>query len=248
MHEPIFKVLSERTAHVTTYSKGAIALVTDPRTQVHHINVLGAPRYRLDQPLAPDDGWSISPVMEADARVPTIVWNGEVACRNWLNQSDATDVSSEIGALSPGEYLILRSRRQPHTTPFVYFGNQRILTPSYARTIRDERPFYSYLIDASPDGRAASIRHAVGVAVLNYFGNSRAHGVLFFSDLDSAGPPVSSEPVQEILVLPLRGSLVVDNLSAFSVEEEGASRQRWADGQAWEFAAWLVEDDRLRRG
>ena len=42
--------------------------------------------------------------------------------------------------------------------------------------------------------------------------------------------------------------VVLDNLGTFSVEEEVVSRERWADSQAWQLAAWLVQDDRLLRG
>ncbi|MFO0604567.1 MAG: hypothetical protein U0324_15400 [Polyangiales bacterium] len=247
LNGPDIEILSELAARVVVQSKGAIALATDPRTLVHLIEVLGTPRYRLDQPPAPDDGWSISPVRENDVRVPPFSRDGATECSRWFGPAGAA-AEAVVGALPPGEYLLLKSRRRPHATPFVYFGNQRSVAPPYAKTIRDERPFYAYLIEAAANACVVHPRVAVGVSILNYFGNSRVQGTLFFSDLDSFDLPAPGDLDHTVLVLPLRGSLVLDNLGTFSVEEEVVSRERWADSQAWQLAAWLVQDDRLLRG
>jgi hypothetical protein len=245
MHEHFevkFKSLSRQLARLEMNRLASpFGLAVDPQKQVHHLGYREAPLFRLEQPFSPDDAWSMTP-LPGGRFVPAQQDVGQKldpAYLDWLHGSAVRRGREIPWLLPPGSYLLVRTAHPLNKVQSVMLGNEMVPATPNIRVLREQKPVYSCVLGAQLQEPPVLDHPLVGLAVLNYDGSSRRQGMLFFSSMGPAPRPMPAGQ-ELVLIVPLEGSLVLDNMGAFSAESELQSRQRWKETLAHEFAAWCT--------
>ena len=68
------------------------------------------------------------------------------------------------------------------------------------------------------------------------------HGTLFFQLANATSGSDDDSGRDLVLIIPMAGEMVIDNLAFFSAEGEQRALARWHGEQAEEFARWCVGD------
>ncbi len=230
---------SRARLHVLRHD-GPYGLVTSPR-QEHGLGVRLDPRFRVLQPFNPDDGWRFEP--REQARDVPDSWSPggdmEQDLARWARGSAAVRGLSVLTDLPRGRYLLLRCSRSPGAPEKVLMGNDLIPRPPNVRVLRQEEPIFAGIVGAAAGQPPCLDQPLLGLAVLNYVGSFSWQGLLFF-------PPAAHRPsgVQArgplLLVVPLDGELVLDNMAGFNPEWERTSLGRWRERYVPMFESWCA--------
>jgi hypothetical protein len=237
----VFTPLSPRIASlVVEASAGALGLTLDRRLQDHRLGLREAPAYRVAQPFSPDDGWVIAPqpngrLLDENGGTPTAL-TGYAA---WAAGSCALHGNSLIDQLPNGRYLVVRSPRRPIAAERVLLGNEFVEAPPNVQVLQDQPPVYACVIGAQSDSPPDLSQPLLGLAILNYVGESWMHGVVFFQL--SASGDVGGDGRDIVLVIPADGELVIDNLGLVSPDGGNGARSRWSDEVVGGFAQWCAD-------
>lgn len=236
-----FRATGPRTAEwAVSSAQPGLCLALDPSGS-HTFGVAGKPRYRLEQPMSPDDAYLVSADPRGDlaGALPLFVHGAEEPLSAWLGRRLDTASQRLLGALPSGRYALVRVARPAMQVEHILAGNEKIAAPRNAREIAYEPPFYAAVFGALPDAPPALGSLLVGVAMLRYAGSSLLDGAWLF---DLAGPDAASEIPGEILVvLPIESELVLDALLGFSAKDTAAARAQWTEERGAAFAAWLAQ-------
>ncbi|ATB39456.1 hypothetical protein CYFUS_004900 [Cystobacter fuscus] len=241
-----FESLSRQVARLDVNRlTSPFGLTVDPRTQIHHLGYHEAPLFRLEQPFSPDDAWGVEPLSsgrfvraqpEAGQKLPQ-------AYLDWLRGSAVSRGLEIPWSLPPGSYLLVRTARPLHKVQKVLLGNELVPATPNIRVLREQKPVYSCVVGARLQEPPVLDQPLIGLSVLNYDGSTRQQGMLFFSSVEAAphGLPAGQELV---LIVPLEGQLVFDNMGFFSAKGEVESRRRWKEELAHEFVTWCTDPSR----
>jgi hypothetical protein len=238
-----FKSLSRQVARLDVNRLNSpFGLTVDPRTQVHHLGYHEAPLYRLAQPFSPDDAWSVEPLtsgrfVRAQQEVGPKL---DQAYLDWLRGSGVCRGLEIPWLLPPGSYLMVRTDRPLNKVQSVLLGNEMVPATPNIRVLREQKPVYSCVFGAHPQVPPVLDQPLVGLAVLNYDGSTRRQGMWFFSCVETA-PRGTTAGQELVLMIPLEGQLVFDNMGFFSAESEAESRKRWKETLAHEFVTWCAD-------
>lgn len=245
MHENLkvkFKSLSRQLARLEVNRLASpFGLAVDPRKQIHHLGYHEAPLFRLEQPFSPDDAWSVTPILGgrfAPAQ-QDVGQKLDPAYLDWLRGSAVCRGLEIPWLLPPGNYLMVRTARPLNKAQRVMLGNEMVPATQNIRVLREQKPVYSCVFGAQRQAPPVLDHPLVGLAVLNYNGSTQMQGMLFFSTMEPAARPMPAGQ-ELVLIIPLDGALVLDNMGFFSAESELQSRQRWNETLAHEFAAWCT--------
>ena len=239
---PLLAPLSHLVAELTVPPRpSAFGLRTAGSPAVHEVGVHGAPRWKLRQPLSPDDAWELEtlPTGKLLSAKRTVPEELEWAYLTWAEGTRAESGAAVLWALPPGRYLLVRSGRALRAEPQVLLGNERVAAPANARVLIDERPFYGLALGHHPAAAPGTASPLLGVAVLNYVGSWTMSGVLFFDCVPRQGDAVAEPSGDLVLVVPAQGDLVIDALAEFSAKHSAQSMDDWARGGALRFAEAL---------
>jgi hypothetical protein len=228
-----FTALSDRVAELQVDGRDSefgLQLDTSP-WQRHRLGFRHAPLYELTQPLSPDDAWDVRPLAGGRLRARSNPGEAVRACVRWAATAATTTATAQrsarlLAALPAGRYVVVRSPRQPYGTDHVVLGNERVPSRPYFLALREEPPVYTYLVGT---GRGPWI----GTVVLDSVGSGREHEMFGFSFDETPGP--DREP---LLVIPVEGELVVDNMAAYGSEPH--ARVAWRDRWAESFVLWCA--------
>lgn len=242
-----FEVVSARIARLTiTEPASSFGLTLDRKLQNHQLGFRDLPLYRLEQPLSPDDAWEVVP--NPAGRLVEDAWRAELGndiekrYTAWAAGCRATYGLSLLGLLPAGTYLLVRSPRQPVEAARILLGNERVDARPSMRVLRDHRPVYALIAGPRPEAPPSLNQPLLGLVVLNYVGASWMHGVLFFQ---FAVPSVddAANNGDLLLIVPVEGEMIIDNMGFFSEADEKLSRERWRDDLSGGFAHWCAGDD-----
>jgi hypothetical protein len=209
---------------------------------VHDVGMYGAPRWRLRQPMSPDDAWDLETLpqgrlLPAGSPVPE---QFEWSYLTWADGSRAESGAAVLQALPPGRYLLVRSGLEPQPAPRVLLGNEWVPSPPNTRVLLDKRPFYAMLTGPDSGRPPVTVHPLVALIALNYVGDSHVHAALFF---DGATPEQTTAPAAAgdlVLVIPVTGELVVDTMAEFSAELSARAKATWRDTGARQLATVLA--------
>lgn len=239
-----FEVLSPRIARLTiSQPVSSFGLTVDPRLRKHQLGFRDGPLYELEQPFSPDDGWEIVP--RPLGRLVEELWiddphnDLEERCAAWASGSRATRGHGLLGLLPLGTYLLVRSPRRPIETGRILLGNKFVAARPSMRVLRDDKPVYALVTGPQPRSSPSLDQPLLGLVVLNYVGDSWMHGVLFFE----FAAPVADASVGDgelLLIIPVEGEMIFDNMGFFSAADEEVSRMRWRDEFSGGFARWCA--------
>ncbi|WP_394824460.1 hypothetical protein [Pendulispora albinea] len=212
---------------------------------VHDIGSYGAPRWRIRQPMAPDDGWELE-TLPSGGLLPArpVPEDFEWAYLTWAEGSRAEAGAAVLHALPPGRYLLVRSSLEPRRGASVLLGNERVPSPANTRVLVDAGSFYAMLVGPESDAPPRTTHPLVGLVALNYTGGPFVHGALFFdalareaSEENEAAPDA---PGDRVLVIPRTGELLIDALAEFSKDRTERDKSAWRDTRAHELARVLT--------
>ena len=192
-------------------------------------------RWRLRQPMSPDDGWEVETLPGGAPPLAPAPEGLEWAYLTWAEHSRAESGAEILAALPPGRYLLARSDREPQPADRVLLGNEWVPSRPNQRVLYDEPPFYGLVIGPDPDRPPATTAPLVGLVALNYTGGSAVHATLYFT-----GDPTEAATGDLVLVIPVTGELVVDAMAEFSAERSEQDRQAWRDTGAHALARLLT--------
>ncbi|WP_394834782.1 hypothetical protein LVJ94_50630 [Pendulispora rubella] len=218
----------------------AFGVHTSGIAPVHDVGSHGAPHWRFQQPMSPDDGWTMETLpggrlLSAGTLPESLEW----AYLQWAEGSRAESGAGVLQALPPGEYLLARSNLAPRRAPQVLLGNERVPSPANTLVLHDGQPFFAMLIGPDAAAPPRTTHPLIGLVALNYVGESHWTGALFFDTLAPEEPPTRDGDL--VLVIPRTGELVLDAMASFSTE---ARRTRdlatWRDTGAYQLAKVLT--------
>ncbi len=215
-------------------------LVVSPR-QEHGLGMRDAPRFRVVQPFDPDAGWRFEP-RTSGLDVPD-TWSPrdetERLLADWLAGTSATRGRSVFRALPRGRYRLVRCRRPVLAPAKVLMGNDLVPRPANVRVLRQEEPLFAGIVGAAASEPPCLDQPLVGLAVLNYVGAFSWQGLVFFPPAAHLSP--ATEPGGDlVLVIPLEGELVIDNLGGLNAEWERISLERWQERYVPLFQSWCT--------
>ncbi|HET9621861.1 MAG TPA: hypothetical protein VFP84_10860 [Kofleriaceae bacterium] len=240
-----FTTFTRHSTHVATWTvaqpEPGFGVAHAPGSQQYDLGFHGRPRYQLDQPYSPDDGWEITPLPAGTliTDMPHGDANG-VAAREYAMWSSGWGSSDDLALLErlpAATYTLVRCRRPLANPAQVLLGNERIATRPYFRVLNPDPPVYSLIIGADSTSAPTGPGPLLGFAILNYVGDSWMHGLLFFQYTASRTAAASDD---RLLIIPTDGELVVDNMSAFSAEGELRSKAQWQAQTSMQFARWCA--------
>jgi hypothetical protein len=211
----------------------------------HELGSYGSPRWRLTSAdVAPDEGWELQTLPDgslvaADDPVPE---EFEWAYLRWAEGTRAESGIAVLLALPPGRYLLVQSALKPRRTDRVLLGNGYEDSPPNAAQLLHGQQFYAVIVGAHPDRPPATNRPLVGFVVVNYTGQSRPSGALFFDCVDSSSYDSTPDEAADdlMLVVPVTGELVVDAMARFSAAASAQDLERWRQTGARQLADALT--------
>lgn len=234
-----FRAMSAKIARLTvTRASGSFGLMTDAKTQVHQLGYRAGPLYRLGQPYSPDDAWTLD-VIPSGKTFQESDGGGAHPWTTWLAGSAVLRGSRLLQELPRGEYLLVRSARPLQHLDRVLLGNELVPAPPNMCVLRQDKPVYSCVVGPRKAEPPRIDHPLVGLSVLNYTGSTQMQGVLFFSFLEPGSAPEGKDMV---LVIPVSGGLVFDNMGFFSSKNEEESRRRWRDELSLQFGDWCADE------
>lgn len=209
---------------------------------VHDIGVYGAPRWRIRQPMVPDDGWELETLPSGrllSERRP-VPEQFEWAYLTWAEHSRAQSGAAVLHALPPGRYLVVRPGVEPRREQRVLLGNESVPSLENMLVLYDKRPFYGLVIGAESDRPPVTTHPLVGLVALSYVGGRSVQAALFFDCLAREGSrPLPGATNDLVLVLPVTGELVIDGSAQY---QDGSTedQDRWRDTGALQLARALM--------
>ncbi len=236
-----FTVRSSRCAVLeVAHDSSSFGLTRDPN-QRHGFGLRAAPRYRIIQPFSPDERWDFAPRTTAedvpDAWTPTTELERRIEA--WAADCGATRGLSVLTALPRGRYALVKTVRRPLAPDRVLMGNELVVRPPHVLVLRQEEPWYVGIVGAKRGEPPALDQPLVGVVVLNYVGTFGWQGLVLFTPAAHASAETTAGK-DLLIVIPLSGELVLDNLAGFDPEWERRSLDRWQRHQAPGLESWLV--------
>jgi hypothetical protein len=229
---------------------GTFGLETTEGGYVHQVGLTDAPVYKIDRPLAPDEGW----IVDVDPK-GGFVGSGsfsdaafEKAFTAWNRGSRATTGNRVLEMLPEGSYRLVRSKRTPEAVEPFYLGNEDVpLTPNLGELV-GEGPVHACVVGAPTDAPPNLNCPLVGVVLLNYMGatvegstEKWQHGLLLFPFGKRGESSTAGSESDLLVVIPEDGALVIDNLQGYSAPLEAAARKRWKESFAGAFAKACAE-------
>lgn len=182
--------------------------IDDGWLQAHTLGFPDAPRWRLDQPLSPDEGWKVTALPEGRLLDP--------------DPGGPWSAAPLLPLLPDGEYLLVDAAVRPTQGGF-QLGNERVAPDESRRVLIDVPELFAGVVGASPGAGPDTSGPLLGLAVLNYDGCSSMPGLLFFPVHAPGGRGTGLR-----LVVPTAGALVFDNLRGCGGDPAGVAR--WAAG------------------
>jgi len=241
-----FEVLSPKVARLEVKRQGTgpfgfSANVGSPPL-LHHLGYREQPLFLLEQPYSSDDAWRVKP-LPAGRYIAAQPSSGNKLPNSyveWLRGSAVSRGQEVPWQLPPGRYLLVRTSRPMRHEPRVLLGNEMVPTSPNMLSLRQEKPFYVCAIGPRHEEAPAVDQPLIGLAVLNFDGSNRRHGLLLFSCVESA-PGVAATSGDRVLIVPINGEFVYDNMGQFDPEGEIQSRERWATELVMPFVDWCSE-------
>jgi hypothetical protein len=217
-------------------TRGRITRVTSDEPATHVLSAMDV-KHRLAQSSAPDEGMTLETIEVDDAEsgerwmLPADI---EWSYTEWADGSRAEAGGNLLASLPDGDYWLVRTTLPTRTPPQLLLGNARITSPPNALELVDERPLYAAAIGARPNAPPCGRTPLVGLAVLDYVGDSAVDAVLFFELVRSthAGAPPKSADGDAVVVVPAVSDLVIDVLESLSADTSRAAKDRWTATRA----------------
>lgn len=244
-----FRATSPRVGELVVPSRqpGArLALYCPPRfgEGEHSFGVEGRPRYRMEQPLSPDDAWSVSVDLRgklANALPPLERGEADEAIEAWLGHRLKDRSRRLLGALPEGRYALVQVARPAHVADRILLGNESVEMPPNALEIGYAPPFYAAVFGAFLHTQPALGNLLVAIVLLQYTGHSTLDGAWLFDLAGSDAVPHSTGEM--LVVVPLESPLVIDALYHYDTDSTATARARWVAERGPAFLKWLADED-----
>lgn len=123
-------------------SQSRLGLLMNLQTQVHVLGLRDAPRYRLEQPSAPDGGWQVA--QDPSGKLLA----SETTTAPWPSSADQSGL---VSMLPDGDYLAVYSRGAQISTDWFLLGNQFSAISKDRQVLLNDQDLFVGLIGATPD-------------------------------------------------------------------------------------------------